>query len=279
MENNKSEETAKKYYESKIEIKHGDKQKHHSDLLPDGPILGLILGRSGCGKSSLLVKLVPYIAKLGAVVICSIIPGVESHEAIRQWCAENDILFAFVDNPNEAQEVIEELTEAKEDAYGVIIMDDFNRGRKAYTCPFTQLSVMCYQMLRNKRWHSITLTQSYLNVDTLIRNNSNIRCLFGTNDIYALEAIKRDIANMGIDIGLFNRVYNQVRAEDHAYCLITNECIKLANKANNFTPTEIQEKPEDELRRLVQEYQSATGLTDKKRLKARIANLYESLGL
>ena len=215
-----------------IELEHKPAVKHNCEYFPDGHLGIIIIGASGCGKSSILVQIIPKIANLSQIIICSLIRVNPVYEAIKAWCERprapgtSPIYFATTDNPVEAQKIIENAIKSKpEGTEGLIVLDDFSQQKSGRNDPYNQCSSMISSMLRNYGYHSCFITQSATNVPTLLRCNTNMRYIFVMNDQHAIWSIRGDCVGMRVlrckeD---FDELYEKVRSEEHAYLLLVTK--------------------------------------------------------
>jgi archaellum biogenesis ATPase FlaH len=191
--------------------------------LPDGAIMGLILGQSGTGKSFLLLSLIPLIGQLSQVVICSLIVGNPVYLRIAQWCKANKIDYGFASDPSTARKTIEEMiNKKKEDTYCLCIFDDFSQASASKSNEFNNVMIMTYQLLRNYGCHSITLTQDFTNVPTLCRNNCTFLVAFKAKNKFGLWSMSRDFENMThYTSDHFMSVYRLVQTSEHGFIMVS----------------------------------------------------------
>lgn len=184
------------------------KQIKHNDaggFFPPGHLSFVIYGISGTGKSSLACTILPHIANLHYVVICSLVPNNTMYDSIRKWCAKTKKVFALVNEPSEAESLVEELIESRaqreeetgEDVYGIIISDDFTQKASA-TDPYTRFMRVVSEKLRNERFHNLYITQQPQNLITSIRNNANVNIVFRLNNPNAVRIMSEEFVKHGL---------------------------------------------------------------------------------
>lgn len=211
-----------------INMQFPSKVRQLSPLLPDGHLSISICGRSGCGKSTLLREIIPNIAELGYVVVCSLIVGNPLYQFIESYCDHEKIKYQFYSDPLEAQTGIEQLiaerSQEKNPKYGIIIMDDFNQGSRSRDNPFTRIQMMVSSMLRNLGFHSAFVSQDPTNIPTLVRTNANCRFIFGLNNTHGIRSITNDFVNItGRSKEEFQQLYNIVSKQIHSYIYIKDD--------------------------------------------------------
>lgn len=193
--------------------------------LPQSHILGIIVGASGEGKSWVLLSLIPCMANLSQVCVCSLIIGNPVYMALESYCNDKGIKYSFASEPEEAKAMIEaNINEKEPGTWAVNIFDDFNTGSNTRTNPFNQTQNMSYMMLRNYNCHSICLTQSYTNVSTLARNNANLLVCFRMKEKYSIWSISRDFSNLtGKSDEQFLKLYKQITLVKHSYIMVSED--------------------------------------------------------
>jgi hypothetical protein len=219
---------------TRIELIHGPQVEHHSQYYPHGHLSIGIVGASGCGKSYLLLSILPQIAKLSQVIICTRV-HTPVYDQIRKWCdastieddddPESKIEFALFTSPIEADAGIARMTEEKpEDTYGIIIFDDFNEGTTAHNSPYMKVQNVCTMQKRNDGYHSCIVTQQYTNIGTKSRNNTNMLFAFTMHDKYALDGFSRHVFEAtGIDSQDVRECFRDVTKVPHSYMLLVQE--------------------------------------------------------
>jgi len=221
----------------RIRITHEPGIKHNSPYLPDGDLSFNILGTRGCGESTLMCELIPQIANLGQIIICSRISYQVSkvYPAIEEYCNQQDppIKFEVFTDPATAQEGIERMIEEREEGKdGLIIFDDFSDASSSRSDPYNKCMNVCAQLLRNHRYHIMCITQSATGLPTLTRNNANIRIIFQMNDHNSVESIRRDVVQSGIvpDKEAFDELYRQIRRQPHSYLMLVQKGGQTGNR-------------------------------------------------
>lgn len=226
------------HFGKEIKIKHQQKIKHRSSMIPDGPLFLLLLGQSGSGKSCNLLSIIPSLSKqIKRIGICTLIRGNKSHEAIKNYCEENDMICKISYEVDSAMDMIESLANTRDDMDDKIclIFDDFTNYSKSRDNPFNRIQTQSFSQLRNYGIECmITITQSALNVPTLIRANSNMRIIYPMSDTFAYRSTKDDIINsLGADASIpFEKAYRLIRDTPFSFILFSGNklSIKYPNK-------------------------------------------------
>lgn len=200
--------------------------KHKCELYPDGFLAFEIIGTSGCGKSRLMLSIVPNIGGIKSVVVCSLVPGNEVYKQLKLWCESEGANFALASGLDEAADAIEHAindVDYGEDESGIVIFDDFS-GQQGSRDAYGRIADQASSTVRNGHQHVMFITQAAQNVPMRFRNNANVRIIFPMNDTHAVYNIRRDVlTNMpNLDPDDFRELYNRVRADDvHSYVMLT----------------------------------------------------------
>lgn len=72
----------------RIALEYAEPIKHKSPILRAGHQSFIVVGRSGCGKTTLVLSLIPYFARLNAIVYATRIPNTDIFSAIARYCKE-----------------------------------------------------------------------------------------------------------------------------------------------------------------------------------------------
>lgn len=203
-------------------------QEHKSPYFPPGHLSILIGGRSGCGKSTLLRELIPQIALLKYVLICTKITNNPVNDAIKRYCENTlgpdgePIVYGIAHNLEDATALVEETIDAKNelgiDCCGVIVLDDFSDYSSSRSNPMNVFIAKVFGMLRNYGFHNISITQNYTNFSTLARSNANIRFIYSMNDVHAVRSIANDfVGNTTRSKEDFNDLFRIVKDNEHAF--------------------------------------------------------------
>lgn len=200
-------------------------QVENKTPLPKGFVGGVICGSSGEGKTYLMLSLITQFTKLSQIMVLTKIVGNPVYNAIEAYCLNNKIKYGFASEPEDAAELIESYVKEKEEGtFSLTIFDDFNNGSShSRDDKYNKLVIMTYQLLRNYNNHCLTVTQSYVGVNTLIRNNMSFLVLFRMKSKPAIQRACTDWTNMtGKDDDKFYKIYNLVMKEKHAYLLVND---------------------------------------------------------
>lgn len=206
-----------------IVFEHKPAVKHKTDYFPDGFVCIEMIGCSGCGKSSLLVKLVPQFTGLKNVLVCSRITGGDAYDVYEQveaWCDDNDIRYDFASDPMDALVALDDIANGAKygpDECGLVILDDFSDQKSGRNEPFNNVVAKVGAMMRNYHLNSICITQSATNMPTLFRNNANVRVIFTMNDHNAVRSITQDVTMLNVPEKEWWDLYKLVQEQRHAY--------------------------------------------------------------
>jgi hypothetical protein len=226
----------------RIELLYGPQVIHKSNIFPRGHLSIGIVGASGCGKSYLLLSIIPQIDNLTQVIVCSRV-HTPVYDQLKHWCENTKIIckkkksdeeeadeddhisFALYSEPAEADEGIREMTLNKpQNSYGIIIFDDFNEGTTAHNNQYMKIQNVCTMQKRNDGYHSCIVTQQYTNIGTKSRNNTNMLFAFTMHDKYAIDGFARHVFEAtGIDANDVRECFREVTKEKHSYMLLTQD--------------------------------------------------------
>ena len=198
-----------------IPIKNRPLIKHKSKFLPDGPLLIGVWGGSGTGKTQGLLALLPSIANLDWVIVCTLIGGNAVNKCIKRWCesgVQGKKEFREVLDPREAEKAIEEMELAlngdegasknaynvNEQRWGIVIYDDFIDGDWAGDHPSVMSLNKTVSMRRNYHIHSAYVSQSYAKTPALVRSNSNVRFLYSIRSEKDIKKAIEDFVGTGV---------------------------------------------------------------------------------
>jgi len=215
-----------------IRIKYHDKEKNEFPF-EDGHIICIIVGSSGSGKSTLVCQLLPKI-KCRAILICSLIIDNPVYDSIQEYCKINKIRYDFASNPSEATDAIENLSEEFPDEYKIVIYDDFSQATKNQNNAYAKVINMSSMMLRNLKWHTFLITQDYINVNTLTRNNCNHLVMFKLNNKFGVHSVVKDLENLtSVDSEVFKFLYRKYLRIPHSFLFCTEKHIYLHTSGDN----------------------------------------------
>lgn len=261
---------------TKVEMVHGafgesikqefaDQVTHKSEILGTGPVFMIIVGSSGSGKSTVLASIIPNLTpKMKKLGIATLIRGNSSHEAIERYCDENNIKFAISYTPSDAKQMITDMVNDREDIEEEqigLIFDDFTNFGKSRENQFNQIQTTAFSMLRNYGLCFIcTISQSALNIPTLLRANSSHRIIFPMQDKFAFLSAKADVLNvLGEEASnIYDQIYRKLRNVRYSFMLL--RCspptlyFKEPDKDFNIIFQPGDEEPEEEITSPIEEY-------------------------
>ena len=172
---------------------------HKSKLLLNGSNRIIIVGGSGRGKSTLVLEILPMFSdKTTHVLVCSVKPRDDAFDAIERYCQFSKIKYLKVDNEVDTAGAIEEIVrEKKEDDHYVVIFDDLAASNSSsIKDPTNSVIAASFALLRSSNGSLIMVTQSYNNVNTRIRLNSNLKFIFAQDDVFSTRACIEDTIGM-----------------------------------------------------------------------------------
>ena len=209
----------------KIDLPHRKPVQHRSAYLPDGHLCFNIIGESGCGKSHVLLSIIPQIANLGQCIICTLVPGNPVYDQIEKYCEKEGIEYADCYDAATAQDTITTMIDERDPTKeGLVVFDDFSNQKSGRNDPYNCIAAIVSAQLRNYGYHSIYITQSATNIPTLFRNNCNVRIVFQMNDQHAIKSIRGDLVNSGlITKEGFEELYRLVMNEHHAFLMVVTK--------------------------------------------------------
>jgi len=229
--------------------------EHKSKLLINGSNRILIVGGSGRGKSTLVLELLPMFSdKTTHILVCSVKQNDDAFTAIEKYCEFSNIKYLKVDNEIDTAGAIEEIVHNKKETdHYIVIFDDL---ATAYSSsikdPTNSVIATAYSLLRSSNGSLIMVTQSYNNINTKIRLNSNLKFAFAQDDVYSTRAIIEDTVGMffsGSDAkqirndikGIFRSLYDDF----HQWILISSNPPSIRKKWTEIIyPPELVHKGE-----------------------------------
>jgi len=207
-----------------IQVTYGKKQKHYSPYFPDGHFSAIVLGMSGCGKSTTLLNIIPNLANLGQVIICSRVTKNDVYKALENYCKSHDMEFVVLSDPDIAESTIEEMLETREDGMNsLIVFDDFSRNGASRNDPYTKFMSDVSKVMRNYSCYNVFITQSSTDTPTLVRNNCTVRIIFKMGDTHAIRSFKNDfVANSFGSEEDFKQLYSLIEKKPHSFLMLCN---------------------------------------------------------
>lgn len=222
---------------------------HNNPILGKGCVFGIISGKTGTGKTWLLLDILPnFTSKTKYIIICTKITNNTAHDSIETYCEKAKIKFYKYHDVEDAKEGCEKIINKKsEDDHVVFIFDDFLPLKKSET-PEALLAITVFSWCRNYSCSALILTQKYTFVNTQIRVNSNIRWVFQTDSVHSLRSIADDCSSTFYQKEFkFMDVYNEFIVKDiHNYMIVktTPQIIAVVVLDNNEESKFIQLYPE-----------------------------------
>jgi hypothetical protein len=191
-----------------------------SPLMPRTPCRVLIAGASGSGKSQLTANIImkgwiPF----DKIVLCAKNPDQEVYEELEAHIAdvaeENELdpkdLFQIVTDVNDVPKV-EDFDKSKKT---LLAFDDFITSSK----DLPKISDF-FVRARHKGVSPFFLTQDFYQVPLIIRRNCNYFFLFGGMSERDLVSLHKDLAQGGLDVKEFKKIYRAATAEKYSFLMI-----------------------------------------------------------
>lgn len=207
-----------------IAVAESPKLAHTGPILRPGWICGILCGKSGCGKTSLLLDLIPQLAAgVKMIIIATRVHANPVHLAIKQWCEERKRRCAIADDPLAIESGVDELRDGGYLVPGskelLIIFDDFSIHGKS-PAPYQRLVVSAFTRWRNLGINVITVCQDITMVDPMCRNCTNMRVLFNTGSKSKLDTFIKDIREIVPSAEVLKQLLRFIVEVPFAYVLV-----------------------------------------------------------
>lgn len=175
---------------------------HRSKLLKNNSNFIIICGATGAGKSTILLQLLPcFTSHTKHIVVASAKFDDDAHMSIKNYCAHEKIEFDYVHDSDDCNTTLARIVDTKKQKeHCVVIFDDFNinyssRGED----PLNQIMIKVFALLRSKNCSGIAISQTYYNIPTKVRENCNMRFIFGLDNVHSHRAFIEDIEGKFFD--------------------------------------------------------------------------------
>ena len=200
---------------------------HESKYLPKGDgVFLLISGRTGCGKSVLLRKLIPmFTSQTKYIIIATKLRDVDAHKAVMAYCKEFSLHGHMVYDSDEFYRTLAGIIkEKKKEDRILVIFDDFSdykAGSRTDSLNSTQINTFC--QLRNYQASGVSITQAYQNFDTFVRGNSRIKVTFPMDCRHSVIAIRNEFCDMFPNVDpkflreIFDKAYEYTQTHKFTY--------------------------------------------------------------
>jgi len=185
------------------------------DPLPKSVVQSAIIGQAGSGKSYALLSLIPQFHQLVEIVILTKLIGTPVHKGIEKYAIANEIRFSIAHDIADAEIAVQTMIDRKNDReQALIILDDFSAANPSRSDAHVRFASLIFMMLRNYSVSCIFITQSIINVPTLIRANLNHMMLFAIRSSSAIRIALTDFENIsGIDSDRLRALYKRVLSQ------------------------------------------------------------------
>jgi len=225
-----------------INVQHGRKVKHKSELFPDGHLSFMITGASGTGKSCLLLNIIPNITGLSQLIICSRVHKNATYDALSTYCDNNDIEYELITDPISGEATIESmLSTRREGTATLVVFDDFGRLNSSRADKSTMFQNDISRLMRNYGCYSVYITQSFTDMSTLTRNNSNVKITFIMHDTHSIRAFKDSFISNGFgNEQEFNYLYNLLKKQHSFLMLVSPNKIYYHTGSQDNAPIEFK---------------------------------------
>jgi len=168
---------------------------NHKGFFKPGFISGVMIGKSGCGKTRLLTEILPMVSdKIKTVIIATVVHGNKIHKTITDFFERRGTPSKIVNTVEELDDIITRCQGkgmiSHEGNNGLIVFDDFSFKPND---DYVKFMAHAYTRLRNQGWHFITLCQYPTMLPPVIRNNTTFKILFNNASKSAMEGFNKDI--------------------------------------------------------------------------------------
>ena len=197
--------------------------KHQSDFFRDGLIAMTVIGKTSCGKTVMLSKILDGVSKSFETVIIATVTHTAFHQGIIEWFKKRGCASGKICEPeilSQYCEMARECGEVSNTKPGLIIFDDFNRGSQSIHCPYWKAVVNCFTKLRNEGWHFIIVAQQPSFIPTVVRNCTNARILFDCATNSAISNFMIDVKDRVHDMKLIALLVRYIREIPYSYIMV-----------------------------------------------------------
>jgi GTPase SAR1 family protein len=208
------------------------KLKHRDQLYRDGWLSFMLCGKSGCGKTSLMAKLVPGISeKVKFIVIATQNEGNPFHLAIQKWSKEHKRVCVISSDADAIREFMSGLhrkgwlVPGTQEA--LLIFDDFAIDKRS-TRKSENLVVEAFTRWRNMGVNFVIVCQDASMVATSCRNCTNMRALFASASNTALRTFNKDIIDRVADQEVYKDMVRYICTIPYSYILIRESPLEVA---------------------------------------------------
>lgn len=169
---------------------------HKSKFLLDGANLIGIFGKTGSGKSTVLLQILPMFSNKTKTIILASIKNDDVYDAIRDYCAEMKINYIKTSNEEETMNALNDLVEKKsKDEHAIFIADDFavassETSKKEGSA--MNIVTIASKILRSYEISMIFVSQTYYAYPTQLRENLNIKIVFQMCNHYSVDSFVSD---------------------------------------------------------------------------------------
>lgn len=211
---------------------HAKQVEHKSKLLLPGSNRIIICGGSGRGKSTIVLQiLVMFTNNTTHLIIASVKAQDDAFDAIEKYCKYMGIKFIQLNNSDDTAGAIQEIVNnKKEEDHYVVIFDDLATAYSSSSKdPTNNMITTAYSLLRSTNGSLIMVTQSYNNIPTRVRLNTNMKIVFAMDDIYSSRSVIDDTVGMffsGEDEKIIRKdikeIYKKLYDDFHNFIIILN---------------------------------------------------------
>ena len=207
-----------------ITIQDVPRLQHEGPILRDGWICTIICGKSGCGKTSLLIDIIQKTSPaVKIIVIATRVHNNPVHLAIQQWCKAEKRKCVISDDPLGIEQGVHRLQREGFLQPGIsemlLIFDDFAIHNKSPQM-FQRVVVNAFTRWRNMGVNVIIVCQDITMVDPMCRNCANIKILFGSGSKSKIDSFLKDVRSSAPDEAVLNELTHYVNNTPFAYLLV-----------------------------------------------------------
>lgn len=204
--------------------------EHKSALLKPNSNFIMIVGTTGCGKSTALLMWLPCFSnKTKYLILASSKEQDDIYDSIQKYCKAAEINFQFTHDAETTEEAIQRVLSSKRpDEHMIVVFDDFNTN---YTGraedPLNHVMIKVFSTLRSANCSAFAITQAYCNIPVKCRENCNIRMVFSLGAVSSVRMFFEEISGIFYDGGNqlallkeLKALYSQVRQTEHQFMLV-----------------------------------------------------------
>jgi energy-coupling factor transporter ATP-binding protein EcfA2 len=220
-----------------IQVKEQPKLSHSGPFFRDGFISSVIIGKSGCGKTNLLLQMLPTISpNIKTIVIATKVAKCPAHLAIKEYFKKIGRFCDITNDPDQLRaftELCSRTNRVTPTKQGLIIFDDFNDGKA--TGPFWNMIIHAFTKLRNEGWNFIILAQQSSFVPPIVRNCTTSRVLFDCYAKSARDCFVKDFADRLANPLVLQLLLTYLEDVQYTFMLVRENPFEISAGSNDST--------------------------------------------